>query len=287
MLAIYLGLLTGLCFGASSMFAQKGLRGRPEPWGVWITLLINTVMLSAAHLVIHPSAPILVFPNLIFVLIGLFVPGITRILSFRGIRTMGSSMTSTVINSTPMFSAALAMLFLGERPGMVVLAGAALIVAGLMTISWVEKKGTWKRTEMTYPLMAALLYGTRDVLTRYGVTASGEPVLGAAITATTATLEIYLIIRIFQRKKFAWPSREQTFWFALSGLSTSGAFFFMFLAFHLERVTVVAPMINSYSVFVLFLAPLVIGRAEALTTRKISGTLTVVAGVFLIAAGRN
>ena len=43
-------------------------------------------------------------------------------LSFRGIRTMGSSITSTVVNTTPMFSTVLAILILGERPSALVLA---------------------------------------------------------------------------------------------------------------------------------------------------------------------
>ena len=43
-------------------------------------------------------------------------------LSFRGIRTMGSSITSTIVYTTPMFSTLLAIVLLGERPGALVLA---------------------------------------------------------------------------------------------------------------------------------------------------------------------
>jgi drug/metabolite transporter (DMT)-like permease len=67
--------------------------------------------------------------NLLFVAVGLFVPGVTRVLSFRGIRTMGSSVTSTIVNTTPMFSTLLAILVLGERPGPLVW-GVCLTVGG-------------------------------------------------------------------------------------------------------------------------------------------------------------
>ena len=183
MLAIAFGILASLCFAAASLLAQRGLYIVPTPWGAWVTLVVNTIFLLAFHFVLYPDAPIFVLENLTFVAVGLFVPGMTRVLTFRGIRTMGSAITSTIVNTTPMVSTALAMLVLDERPGPLVLAGVALIVGGLVIISWEGSERSWKRMELIFPFLAAGLFAMKDVTVRWGLGGSGSPILAAGIAA--------------------------------------------------------------------------------------------------------
>jgi drug/metabolite transporter (DMT)-like permease len=287
MLAIAFGILASLCFAAASLLAQRGLYIVPTPWAAWITLVVNTIFLLAFHCVLYPDAPIVVVDNLTFVAVGLFVPGMTRVLTFRGIGTMGSAITSTIVNTTPMFSTALAMLILGERPGPLVLAGVVLIVGGLATISWEGAQRSWKRTELIFPFLAALLFAMKDVTVRWGLGGSGSPVLAAAIAAFTSTVEIFLINRYIYKQQFALPQKQVIHWFVGSGLFTGGSFLFMFLALNMERVSIIAPLINSYAVFVLVLAPLMARQIEKVTLRKAAGAVLVVAGIFLISVGRS
>ena len=287
MLAIVFGILASLCFAAASLLAQRGLHILPTPWGVWVTLVANTVFLLAFHFILYPKAPLFVLDNLIFVAVGLFVPGMTRALTFRGIRTMGSAITSTIVNTTPMFSTALAILLLGERPGPLVLAGVALIVGGLLILSWEKVERSWKRAELVFPFLAALLFSVKDVTVRWGLGGSDSPVLAAAIAAVTSTVEIFLITRYIHKEQFKLPPRPVLQWFVSSGLFTGGSFLFMFLAFSMERVSIVAPLINSYAVFVLVLAPLMAKQIEKVTFHKAAGAVLVVAGIFFISAGRN
>jgi drug/metabolite transporter (DMT)-like permease len=287
MLAIAFGILASLCFAAASLLAQRGLYIVPTPWGAWVTLVANAVFLLTFHFVLYPKAPIFVFENLTFVAVGLFVPGMTRVLTFRGIRTMGSAITSTVVNTTPMLSTTLAMLVLEERPGPWVLAGGALIVGGLVVLSWEGSERSWRRTELIFPLLAALLFSMKDVTVRWGLGGSDSPVLAAAIAAVTSTGEIFLIKRYIYKEEFALPPKHLIHWFVSSGLFTGGSFLFMFLALSMERVAIIAPLINSYAVFVLILAPLMARQIERVTLRKAVGAVLVVAGIFLISAGRN
>jgi drug/metabolite transporter (DMT)-like permease len=287
MLAISFGILASLCFAAASLLAQRGLYIVPTPWGAWVTLVTNTVFLLAFHFALYPNAPIFVLDNLTFVAVGLFVPGMTRVLTFRGIRTMGSAITSTIVNTTPMFSTALAVVVLEERPGPLVLAGVVLIVGGLAIISWEGAQRSWKRTELIFPFLAALLFAMKDVTVRWGLGGSGSPVLAAAIAAFTSTVEIFLINRYIHKEKFALPPKQVIHWFVGSGLFTGGSFLFMFLALNMERVSIIAPLINSYAVFVLVLAPLIARQIERVTLRKAAGAVLVVAGIFLISVGRS
>jgi drug/metabolite transporter (DMT)-like permease len=61
----------------------------------------------------------------------------------------------------------------------------------------------------------------------------------------------------------------------------------MYLALSMERVTIVAPLINSYAVFVLLLTPFMARQIESVTAQKIAGAALVVAGIFLVSFGKD
>ena len=287
MLAIAFGIIASVCFAAASLLAQRGLSLVPTAWGAWITLVVNAIFLLTFHFVFYPDAPIFVVDNLTFVAVGLFVPGMTRVLTFRGIRTMGSAITSTIVNTTPMFSTALAMVVLEERPGSLVLAGVALIVSGLVIISWEGTERSWKRKELIFPFLAAGLFAMKNVTVRWGLGGSGSPILAAGIAAVTSTFEVLLINRYLHKEEFVLPPKHVIPWFVSSGLFTGGSFLFMFLALSMEQVSIIAPLVNSYAVFVLLLAPLIARRIERVTLPKTAGAVLVVAGIFLISTGKN
>jgi len=288
MLPILFGILTSLCFAIASLLAQRGYYVGPAPWGAWITIAGNAVFLLAAHFTLSADTRLWVPENLLFVAVGLFVPGATRVLSFRGIRTMGSSITSTIINTTPMFSTLLAIVVLGERPGPLVLGGVVLTVVGLITVSWIGEQTSYKKVELVYPFLCALIFSLKDITVRWGLGGGGgQPIFAAGIAALTSTIEIFLITRLIHGERFSLPPRRVFLWFLASGLFTGGAFLFMYLAFSMEKVSIVSPLINSYAVFVLLLTPLMARRIESIDGRKIAGAVMVVTGIFLLSLGKD
>ena len=288
MLPILFGILTSLCFAIASLLAQRGYYVGPAPWGAWITIAGNAVLLLAAHFSLNSDTRLLVAENLLFVAVGLFVPGVTRVLSFRGIRTMGSSVTSTIVNTTPMFSTVLAILVLSERPGPLVLGGVVLTVIGLITVSWRDERASYKNIELVYPFLCALIFSLKDITVRWGLSGGGgQPIFAAGIAALTSTIEIFLITRLVHGEKFSLPPRRVFLWFLASGFFTGGAFLFMYLAFSMEKVSIVSPLINSYAVFVLILTPLMARRIESVTWLKIAGAAMVVGGIFLLSLGKE
>lgn len=288
MLPIVFGLLTSLCFAIASLLAQRGYAKGAAPWGAWITICGNAAFLLAAHFVLQSRTQFFAADNLIFIGVGLLVPGVTRVLSFRGIRTMGSSITSTIINTTPMFSTLLAIILLGERPGPLVLLGIALTVAGLVAVSWSGGRTQYRKTELLFPFLCAFIFSVKDVTVRWALGGGdGQPIFSAGVAALTSTAQIFLITRYLQGEKFVLPPAPVARWFVWSGLFTGGSFLFMYLALSMERVTIVAPLINSYAVFVLLLTPLMARQIESVTPQKITGAVLVVAGIFLVSIGKD
>ena len=288
MLPILFGLLTSVCFAVASLLAQRGYHIGAAPWGAWITIAANAVFLLAGHALLEGETRLFVAGNLIFVAVGLFVPGVTRVLSFRGIRAMGSSITSTIVNTTPMFSTVLAILILGERPSALVLAGVLLTVGGLITVSWGGAHTSYSKVELVFPFLCALLFSMKDISVRWGLGGgAGQPILAAAIAAVTSTAEIFLITRFVQGEKFALPPLPVLRWFVWSGIFTGGSFLFMYVAFSMERVSIVAPLVNSYTIFVTILTPFMARHIESITPRKLAGAALVVAGIFAVALGKE
>jgi len=287
-LPIVFGLLTSLCFAIASLLAQRGYFVAPAPWGAWVTIAVNALFLLAAHFILYSDTRLFAADNLIFIAVGLFVPGLTRVLSFRGIRAMGSSVTSTIVNTTPMFSTVLAILILEERPAPLVVLGVALTVGGLVTVSWGGEKTSYKKSELIYPFLCALLFSMKDVAVRWGLGGGGgQPILAAGIAALTSTIEIFLITRYVQGEKFILPPAPVARWFMGSGIFTGASFLFMYLAYSLERVSIVAPLVNSYTVFVSILTPFMARRIETVTARKLAGAALVVAGIFAVSLGKD
>jgi drug/metabolite transporter (DMT)-like permease len=288
MLPIFFGLLTSFCFAIASLLAQRGYHQGAAPWGAWVTIAVNATVLLGAHFLLYSDTRLFIAENLLFVAVGLAVPGVTRVLSFRGIRTMGSSITSTIVNTTPMFSTVLAILILGERPGPLVLLGVLLTVGGLATVSWGGTKTSYRKTELIYPFLCALLFSMKDITVRWGLgSGDGQPILAAGIAALTSTVQIFFITRYLQGEKFLLPPAPVLRWFLWSGIFTGGSFLFMYVAFSMERVSIVAPLINSYTVFVAILTPFLARQIESITLRKVAGAALVVAGIFAVSLGKD
>jgi drug/metabolite transporter (DMT)-like permease len=288
MLPIFFGLLTSFCFAIASLLAQRGYHQGAAPWGAWVTIAVNATVLLGAHFLLYSDTRLFIAENLLFVAVGLAVPGVTRVLSFRGIRTMGSSITSTIVNTTPMFSTVLAILILGERPGPLVLLGVLLTVGGLATVSWGGVKTSYRKTELIYPFLCALLFSMKDITVRWGLgSGDGQPILAAGIAALTSTVQIFFITRYLQGEKFLLPPAPVLRWFLWSGIFTGASFLFMYVAFSMERVSIVAPLINSYTVFVAILTPFLARQIESITLRKVAGAALVVAGIFAVSLGKD
>ncbi|MBI2359733.1 MAG: DMT family transporter [Deltaproteobacteria bacterium] len=93
-----------------------------------------------------------------FLLGGCLQPLIARILFYIGLTRLGASRAGPLRGVEPLFSAAIAVVFLGERPGFLVYSGTVLIVASVWLISWRRSgEAKWRFLDMQFPLGAALV----------------------------------------------------------------------------------------------------------------------------------
>ena len=283
MLAIFLALFGSFWFAAAMTFINRGVLSIDYFRGLLANLSINTVFLWLYVLLFIGNVDLWLPINSIFVAVGIFVPGVARFLIFRGMERLGATISSCLTNAGPLFAIVIAMAFLGEQPTVSNILGAIFIVGGIIALSWKGIAKTWRTRDLGFPLAAALLFAVRDNLVRFAVVQIPSPIVGAAIAATTSFFTMGTMYLVFREKKPLPPSAKVGLsYFAISGFMNFLSYVLTYTALSLERVSIISPLVNASSLFVLPLSMLLLKDVETLTARKIGATALVILGVVLI-----
>lgn len=283
MFAILLALFGSFWFGTSMICINRGVLSIDYFRGLLVNLGVNTIFLWLYVLLFIESIDLWHPINIIFVAVGVFVPGIARFFIFKGMERLGAPISSCLTNSGPLFAIAIATFFLGEQPTATNLLGAVSIVGGIIALSWKGAAKTWRTRDLAFPLSAALLFAARDNLVRFAVVQVRSPVVGAAIAATTSLITMGAMYLMFVKKQpLPQSAKLGVSYFALSGFMNFLSYALTYTALSLERVSIISPLVNASSLFVLPLTLLFLKGVERLTPRKIGATALVILGVLLI-----
>ena len=144
MLAITFALLAATGFGSGAIFARIGLQGMKPGTGTAISLVVSFVLTAILALSIKPSA-VFTVPAIAFVwflILGVVNYPLARYMNYSSVNLVGAARSASLISTAPLFSAVLAIIFLGERPGPLVGVGTAAIVLGSILIVTERNRGT-------------------------------------------------------------------------------------------------------------------------------------------------
>ncbi len=284
MLAILLGLFGSFWFAVSMILINRGLLSVDYFRGLLANLGVNALFLWIYVLLFTERIDLWAPANLLFVLIGIFVPGVARYFIFKGMDRLGASISSCLTNSSPLFATIFAVAFLQEHPSVTNLLGTLSIVSGIASLSWRGSNKTWRTKDLLFPLTAAFLFAARDNVVRVGVVHINSPILGAAIAATTSFATMLLMYLAFEKKKpLAASALQGLKLFSAAGFMNFLSYAFIFTALSMERVSILSPLVNASSLFVVPLSAFFLKGVEQLTPRKIGAVPLVILGVFLIA----
>ena len=283
MLAIIFGLFASFWFALSMVIINRGVLVIDYFRGLLTNLGVNALFLWLFIWLFVDRIELWLPVNLIFVLVGIFVPGIARFFMFKGMERLGASITSCLTNSTPLFATLFAVSFLQERPSLTNLLGTFSIVVGIVSLSWKGTSKTWRSRDLLFPLTAAFLFAARDNMVRFGLLKIYSPLVGATIAATTSFLTMSLLYLLFEVKKPPPTTARKGYQlFAAAGFLNFLSYAFAYTALSMERVSLISPLINGSSLFVLPLSALLLKDVEKLTPRKVGATVLVIIGVLLI-----
>ena len=221
-----------------------------------------------------------------FFVTGLFAPGISQILFTRAVGVIGPSRTAVFVGVSPVLSAAIAVTLLGEPLHVALVIGTLLVVAG-GTLLVRERGGSGALLSLGIgmALGAALLFGIRDNLVRWGARGSDVPGLVAA-SASLASATVVIALLVLVRPNGIARVRQAFRPFVLSGLVYGVSYACLYSAFDRGRVTIVAPLVATESLFAVLLSMVVLRRSERIGVRLLVAAALVVGGGALISSFR-
>jgi len=278
--------LAGVLFGAFAVVIRQGLQrgGDPEVGAVVVTgigVLVSAVLASRsiAEGDVHPGS---LWP---FLLIGALVPGATQILFIVAIRDIGPSRVAILIGTAPLMSVAIALVALDEpfQPPLVL--GTVLVVAGGAALARERTRPEHFRAfGVVLALTCAALFAVRDNVARWAASDNHPPPL---VATTAALLGSFLVVLawVLLRRRTALRAhlRAALPAFASAGVMLGFAYSSLLEAFDRGRVSIVAPLNATQSLWAVFFAALVIGRhTERIGPRLVAAGLLVVAGSAII-----
>jgi drug/metabolite transporter, DME family len=279
-----LALASCILFGIGGVLSRRGLQHANPLAAAVVSITVTTAFVWSLTLFSGPVGRLFTWKIWPFLVGGLVAPGLARLMSFVGIGRIGVARTTSLMAAAPLFAVLIAIVCLGERPTPVLLLGAAAIVGGGVLLALRSPHEThWRRRDMIFPALGALGFAVRDNLSRWGLRDYGDS-LAAAAAATLTSLALMWIFAAVWRARLNVPLASLGF-FALSGLAEGAAYLLMWRALSIGEVSVVSPLVNSYSIVTIALTAIFLRDLERVTWRMVLAAGLIVAGVALVMRG--
>jgi drug/metabolite transporter (DMT)-like permease len=286
-LVVLLAAGSALFFGALAVTIRLALaRGIDAEAASLVTTVIAGVVCALLAFVTGDFSGVAWRATWPFFLTGLFAPGISQILFTRSVGVIGPSRTAIAVGISPVLSAAIAVTVLGEPLHIALVLGTLFVVGG-GTLLVSERGGPAAMLSLGVglSLSAALLFSVRDNLVRWAARGSDVPgfVAGTA-SLVSATLVILIVVasRPDARERIRLAARP----FVPSGLVYGISYACLYSAFDRGRVTVVAPLVATESLFAVLISMVLLRRSERIGPRLLLATALVVGGGALISSFR-
>jgi drug/metabolite transporter, DME family len=283
--AEFFALANAFLFAFHNMLTKKAMRYSNPATGVISSLLINIVFLWSVSILFVPLSSLTSASILIFVVVGFFQPGLTRLLTYKGIDALGMAITDPIRATTPLFSAMMAIIFLGEQITLPIIVATLMIIAGITLLSW--RSGSVKLAGsavfLWYPIAASALAGASQVVRKFGLAAVPHPFLAAAVTASSSFVVSLLTLWYVEKSEETWKMNRQCFWwFLAAGITISLGMVCIYYALDLGKVSVVIPISSTGPFFSLIFSSLFLRDVERVTGRIVISAAMIVGGVLLL-----
>ena len=284
---IYFSFQAALCFSIAHILIRRGLVQSNAMTGSFISLSMSAAVLWLLLPFFAPFSALWTPASLIFVVAGIFAPGIGRTLSYVGIEKIGVARSVPIANSSPIFASIFAVIFLAEVWVPQNIVGTLLVISGTVVLSMAKPaKGEWRKLDVISPLVGAMAFGASAILRKAGLDYIGIPVMAAAVTAGSAAVFSFILLQIRGGKVAFKLTRTSAAWLFSAGLINTAAMLSVFYALSHGKVVIVEPLVSSNPVLTLLFTAIFLRDLEAVNLRVIIGALLTVAGTILVVTAK-
>lgn len=273
-------------FACYTVTLGKALIKSP-PWtGVLMTVIVSASIFWFVYILSSGISIEDFYALRYFIMAGFFYPVIFRFFYFRGIETVGPSITGAVSGASPAISAIPAILLLKEVMTLEIGLGLVSIVLGIVLLhlrSVKLEKNSRKKKHMVFPLAAVMISGLAAVAIKKGLEIVPSPFLGTAVTQSTSLLVLCLLFSSSEKvRKDMRLKTSKNALLVLGGIFIALAWLLRFTALNLGRIIVVEPIVFTYPLFTIALSNVFLKRSEGINFSLITGTGLIVVGAALI-----
>lgn len=204
----------------------------------------------------------------------------------RGYRLGDVSVVYPLARGTgPALSVLMAVIILGERPGLIVLFGAAVVVAGVVTIGFAGgvRHARGNRAGIRYGLAVGVIIAAYTLWDAAAVTVHALPPVGYYWASIVVQLVLLGVPAALRRRETVAVARAHPVAVLLFGALGPLAYVLVLVAFQLAPVSIIAPA-REVSVVLVGLAGWLLFR-EPHPVQRLVGAAVVLTGVALLAVG--
>lgn len=287
MTAVLLACASAALFGAMAVAIRFALRdvGDAELGSFAMSSLALALTAALGLAVSHGAGLRDAWP---FLVAGAIAPGISQVLFVSAVRDAGAARTSVLMGTAPLVAVAIALTILAEPVSAGLIAGGALIVAGGIALANERvRPEDFRRLGVLFAIAATVLFAVRDNAVRAIAKGSDVPPLVAvpvSLLAAVATVALYLAVT--RRGEWARGYGAAVRAFAPAGVIFGLSYALLFEAYYRGRVSVVAPLVATESLWGVAFAALFLRRSELVGRRLVVGAVLIVAGGVFIGLSR-
>ncbi len=288
--AVALALASGLLFGGLAVGLRRGFATVPDAeLGAFQNQAVGfltALIIAAVSLQLTDATWEAVWP---FLVLGIFVPGITQVMFAYSVRYIGASRAMVITGTIPLASGFVAVAFLDEPFRIALLIGTLFVVGGGMLLVWDRvRPPNYRAIGIVWALASIALFATRDNVSRW-VTSDRDvpPFAAAAALLAGASLAVGLYLLVTRTPKTAVEQIRTSFRpFLLSSVFLGGAYCLFLAAIDRGRVTIVSPLSGTFVLWTVVFSAIFLRQVEAISKRLVIAAILVLAGAAVVAATR-
>jgi uncharacterized membrane protein len=279
--------ITAIFYAGALVSSRLGLKYSTPDTVTVVSILVQNVMLWSAVFLTGGIPNVSRVAVGIFCIVGTFQMGV-RVLAYTGVLKIGASRSGSLQSISPLVSATIAIVALGEPATPLIMAGTFLVVAGIVLVSWKAERElpSFRWWHLLLPVAAACLTGMNHPLRRHAFSISNEPLFFSAFMGLVSLIGFSIYRSISPHKQALDWHRKALGPFLSTGIFETLSIVFIMTSLSVGQVVLVAPIAATYPVWALIGAKIFLRDVEKITVRTILGIVSVVAGTVAIHLGR-
>ncbi len=287
-MAIALALLSSLLMSFTTILMKKGIARTSPTSAMLVVTVVGSLIFLAISLPVVKLDYLRSKAFLLFILAGIFAPGLVRWLYFISLDRLGPSISASIASISPAFTAIIAIVFLREKLTLSISLGIVLIITGIIVLEKNIVTGNGfrvqRKKDLIFPLLSAAFISLALVFRKMGLNILNVPLFGVTVGFLTS-LVFYAIVLLMSRgmRHSISLNRYDVLLLCGAGVFLTTGWLTLFYALSLGDVIIVAPLANLQPAMVVGLSYLFLKDIEKITPRMISGILVIIIGVLLTA----